>query len=31
MIILGLTAPISANTAACVIRDDELVAFVEEE
>lgn len=31
MIILGLTAPISANTAACIIRDDELIAFVEEE
>jgi carbamoyltransferase len=31
MNILGLTAPISANTAACIIRDGELVAFVEEE
>lgn len=31
MIILGLTAPISWNTAACILVDGELVAFVEEE
>lgn len=31
MNILGLTAPISSNTAACIIRDGELVALVEEE
>ena len=31
MKILGITAPISENTAACVLMDGELVAFVEEE
>ena len=31
MNILGITAPISENTAACVLRDGKLVAFAEEE
>jgi carbamoyltransferase len=31
MNILGITAPISENTAACVLRDGKLIAFAEEE
>jgi len=31
MIILGLTAPISENTSACIINNGDLVAFAEEE
>ncbi|HLM84454.1 MAG TPA: carbamoyltransferase N-terminal domain-containing protein, partial [Candidatus Bathyarchaeia archaeon] len=31
MIILGITAPISENTAACLLRDGKIIAFTEEE
>src|SRR5436190_21203607 len=31
MLILGVTSPISWNPAACILRDGELIAFVEEE
>jgi carbamoyltransferase len=31
MIVLGLTAPLSHNTAACIVVDGELIAFCEEE
>jgi len=31
MLILGLTAPISSNTAACIVRDGNLLALAEEE
>ena len=31
MKILGITAPISENTAACLLRDGKLIAFAEEE